>query len=437
LIEGTNFLSILDQMRTEWNGRAKKDAHFYVAFGRQSQTEDEFLASAAEVMPALEQEFSRLPPSPVAERRALEIGCGPGRLMIQMARHFGEVHGVDISEEMIALGRERLANVPQCHLHVTAGADLAMFPNEYFDFVYSYIVFQHIPDRAVVLNYLREAQRVLKSGGVLRCQIRGTAPLSSEMSRETETWTGCFFHAEEVAQFAREQAFPLVDLSGLNTQYMWATFRKPLATAPYVVEKIVVKDVTSASGPERRIPERGSEAAVSLWIDGMPENASLADFEVWFGERRQLGCYLSPISESGGCQANARLPEGMTPGEYAVLLKFGERVLEPAHSIAIVASPPRAPRVLSVTDGINLTSRNRLETGGAKVVVEDIDDPAEYSFTVGGVAAQYQQHECEDPITSTYQFSFRLRSGTPSGHRRLSVAVAGRELDSIDVEVVG
>jgi ubiquinone/menaquinone biosynthesis C-methylase UbiE len=436
-----SFLSILDQMRAEWNGRAKKDAHFYVAFGRQSQAEDDFLASAAEVMPAFEQEFSRLPPSPAAERRALEIGCGPGRLMVQMARHFGEVHGVDISEEMIALGRQRLAAVPGCapgcHLHVTAGADLAMFANEYFDFVYSYIVFQHIPDREVVLSYLREARRVLKPGGVLRCQIRGTAPLSSEMSRETETWTGCFFNAEEVAQFATENAFPLVDLSGLNTQYMWTTFRKPLAAvAPYLVEKIVVKDVTSARGPERRIPERGSEAAVSIWIDGMPESASLADFDIWFGERRQLGCYLSPVSESGGCQCNARLPEGLAPGDYSVQLKFGERAVEPAHSITIVASPPRAPRVLSVTDGINITSRNRLETGGAKVVIEDVHDPFEYSFTVAGVPAQYLQHECTDPITSTYQFSFRLRAGTPSGHRPLSVAVAGRDLDSIDVEVV-
>lgn len=422
-------------MRSEWNGRAKKDAHFYVAFGRQSQTEDDFLASAAEVMPAFEQEFSRLPLAPVAERRALEIGCGPGRLMLPMTRHFGEVHGVDISEEMIALARQRLAGAPGCHFHVTTGAGLPMFANEYFDFVYSYIVFQHIPDRDVVMSYLREAQRVLKPGGVLRCQVRGTPPLASEMSRETETWTGCFFNATEIAQFAKDQAFPLVDLSGLNTQYMWATFRKPLAAAPYVFERIVVKDITSARGPESRIPDRGSEAAVSIWIDGMPESASLADLDVWFGERRQMGCYLSPVSESGTCQMNARLPDRMAPGECPVQLRLENTPVGAARSIAIVASPPRTPRVLSVTDGINIASRNRLETGGAKVVVEDIDDPAEYSFTIGGVSAQHLQHECIDPITSTYQFSFRLRQGTPSGHRRLVVAVAGRDLDSIDVEV--
>src|SRR5262249_17735704 len=88
------FSNLLKRMRQEWDGRARKDAHFYVAFGRRSQTEEDFLASAMEVMPALQQEFVRLPPATGAERQALEIGCGPGRLMIQMAPHFGEVQGV-------------------------------------------------------------------------------------------------------------------------------------------------------------------------------------------------------------------------------------------------------------------------------------------------------------------------------------------------------
>lgn len=258
-------------MRAEWNDRAKKDAHFYVAFSRQNQAEEDFLAGAAEVMPMLEKEFPRLPPGPASDRRALEIGCGPGRLMIPMKRHFGEVHGVDVSDEMAALARQRLRDVPDTHVHVTSGADLRMFPDDYFDFVYSYTVFQHIPSREIVLGYLREARRVLKPGGVLCCQVRGMPSLPSEMSRESETWTGCWFNAGEIAQFSGEQAFPLVALSGLDTQYMWTTFRKPRGgVMPYAPERIVVKDVTATTGPEPRIPARGRDAAVSFWIEGMP-----------------------------------------------------------------------------------------------------------------------------------------------------------------------
>jgi SAM-dependent methyltransferase len=429
--------NILDQMRGEWNGRAKKDANFYVAFGRQDQAEEDFLASAAEVLPAFEQELVRLPAVPTAGRRALEIGCGPGRLMIPMTRYFGEVHGVDISEEMISLARTRLRDVPNASVHVTSGADLTIFADGYFDFVYSYIVFQHIPDRNIVLNYLREAQRVLKPGGVLCCQIRGIAPVASEIGRESETWTGCFFNAEEIAQFAREEAFPLVALSGLDTQYMWTTFRKPFPDSPaYTPERIVVKDITSAGGPGSCIPTRGRGAAVSLWIDGMPDSASLADFTVMFGERRQLGCYLSPISESGGCQFNARLPEGTPPGEYQVQLRLGDDPLHDVHLIEVIASSPAVPRLISVTDGINHTSRCRVETGGAKVAIEDVSNPAEVSFNVGGLPVEYCQYECIDPITSGYAFTFHLNHRTPSGTSRLSVWVAGHEVAFVDIEVV-
>src|SRR5271170_6266165 len=75
------FVDIVERMRSDWNRRAKEDAYFYAAFARRRQTDQEFFASAADTIPTLEKELSRLPESPVSERRALEIGCGPGRLM--------------------------------------------------------------------------------------------------------------------------------------------------------------------------------------------------------------------------------------------------------------------------------------------------------------------------------------------------------------------
>jgi len=429
-------VNVLDRMRAEWNRRAAKDAHFYAAFSRQNQADEDFLASAAEVMPMFEREFPRLPLKPAPERRALEIGCGPGRLMIPMSRHFGEVHGVDVSDEMAALARQRLRDVPNAEAHVTSGADLGMFANDYFDFIYSYTVFQHIPSRDIVLNYLREAQRVLKPGGVLCCQLRGMPPLPTEMSRESETWTGCHFSAGEIAQFAGERAFPLVDISGLDTQYMWTTFRKPLASAePCELERVLVKAVTATSGPESRVPARGRDAAVSVWMDRMPDCASLADCAVWFGDREQLGCYLSPVSEKGGCQLDARLPDGLAQGEYEVRLKVRGQPVATSQRVTVMAAPPWNPRVLAVTDGIDLTCRYRVESGTAKVVIEDVPQPARVSFTVGGRPAGWLTHECRDSITSTYEFTFHLAHKTPRGRQLLKVRVDDRELPPIDLDV--
>src|SRR5580700_8553803 len=149
--------NVLERMRADWNKRAGEDANYYVAFGRKEQEEEEFFATAATVLKLLERELKRFP----GRDAALEIGCGPGRLMRPLARHFQEIHGVDVSDRMIQLARERLRNTPNAFPHHSSGSDLKPFPDEKFDYVYSYAVFQHIPSGDVVFQYLREARRVL------------------------------------------------------------------------------------------------------------------------------------------------------------------------------------------------------------------------------------------------------------------------------------
>src|SRR5262249_17674965 len=209
---------VLEQMRADWNERAGEDANYYVAFGRRGQDEEEFFATASDVMPALEPELKRLR----ARHSALEIGCGPGRLMRPLSRHFGEIHGIDVSDEMIRLARERLRGVPNAHPHHGSGSDLGIFPDDEFDFVYSYAVFQHIPSREVVFNYLAEAQRVLRIGGILRCQINGLPP----HARQYDTWSGVRISPSEIRQFTIDHDFQLLAIEGIWTQYMWITCRK-------------------------------------------------------------------------------------------------------------------------------------------------------------------------------------------------------------------
>ena len=187
-------------MREDWNARAKEDAHYYVAFGRREQSEDEFLATAQEVVAGVEWELKRLGPGNTRARRALEIGCGPGRLMKPLSQRFGEIHGVDVSDEMARLARERLRGIPHAHVHATNGAELAQFADDSFDLVYSYAVFQHIPSRDVVMEYLRETHRVLKPGGLARIQLNGLP----RTSRVYDTWSGVRFSPGELIDFTRE-----------------------------------------------------------------------------------------------------------------------------------------------------------------------------------------------------------------------------------------
>lgn len=212
---------ITNRMKEDWNERAREDASYYVAFGRKQQTAEEFFATAEEVVRGLRWELQRLPAS--QRGRALEIGCGPGRLIRPMSQDFGSIDGIDVSDEMIERARANLADVPNARVEAGDGATLAPFSDAAYDFVYSYAVFQHIPSKNVVLDYLREASRVLKPGGILRAQFSGLPERDV-----TDTWSGVRFTSQELVSFTREHGFQVLAIEGANTQYMWMTWRKRL-----------------------------------------------------------------------------------------------------------------------------------------------------------------------------------------------------------------
>ena len=133
---------------------------------------------------------------------------------------------------------------------------------------------------------------------------------------------------------------------------------------------------------------------------------------------------------------NARLPPGLPPGEYEVLLKVHDQPVPAAQRITVTAAPPWTPRVLLVTDGIDLTAHYRVDSGAAKVVIEDVPRDAPVSFTVGGQPSGWLTRECRDSITSTWEFTFHLAQRTPRGRQPLKARVDGIELPPAEVDVV-
>jgi ubiquinone/menaquinone biosynthesis C-methylase UbiE len=107
---------------------------------------------------------------PRSDAVVLEIGCGLGRIMQHLAGSYREVHGIDISSKMVEQGARRLAHLENLHFHHGNGYDLEPFANESFDLVYSALVFQHMP-KTIAYNYLLEAKRVLRPGGLLSFQV--------------------------------------------------------------------------------------------------------------------------------------------------------------------------------------------------------------------------------------------------------------------------
>src|ERR1043165_8564506 len=151
----------LQKMQRDWDERARENARYYVNTERQEWTDDDFFLSgertvAEEILTDMINICQGKDP---AQMRVLEIGCGAGRVTRALSGVFGEVYGVDISGETIRQATLALADRPHAHVLQNSGKDLSVLGDLVFDFAFSSIVFQHIPSRDIIENYVREVNR--------------------------------------------------------------------------------------------------------------------------------------------------------------------------------------------------------------------------------------------------------------------------------------
>ncbi len=101
-------------------------------------------------------------------QRVLEIGPGPGRLLIPVARRVlpdGEVVGLDIQSGMIERLKARVAQASVSNITAILGdATQSNFPPASFDVIYFCTVLGEIPDREAALL---QCYAALKPGGTL------------------------------------------------------------------------------------------------------------------------------------------------------------------------------------------------------------------------------------------------------------------------------
>ena len=142
-------------------------------FGRWDH--DEFFRSGAVEIGRLTVDMQHLG-YPVRRERALDFGCGVGRLTRALAPHFRHCHGVDVSAPMIAAAAKLNAELSNCEFVLNGHPDLRMFPAGHFDLIYSVLVLQHLPTRAAIAAYVADFARVLAPGGLLVCQIPSHIP---------------------------------------------------------------------------------------------------------------------------------------------------------------------------------------------------------------------------------------------------------------------
>ncbi|MGB0134586.1 methyltransferase domain-containing protein, partial [Dokdonella sp.] len=107
---------------------------------------------------------------PTSRQRAVDFGCGAGRLSRALAGHFDEVCGIDVSASMIEKARSLNSDLANLRFVENHSPTLACIDDSSVDLVYSCMTLQHIPAQ-LAKGYVEEFLRILRPGGVAAFQF--------------------------------------------------------------------------------------------------------------------------------------------------------------------------------------------------------------------------------------------------------------------------
>jgi SAM-dependent methyltransferase len=227
-----------------WDDRAREHALFFVdnRLDYRNPDVDRFWADGERVLDQmLELVGVAVAPSDVV----LDIGCGVGRLTRALAGRAERVIGLDVSREMLARAAElnpQLENVEWRH---GDGRSLTGVGTGTIDACVSHVVFQHLPDPALTLGYVREMGRVLRPGGWAAFQVstdpsihrpRGAArrlaarflPVRGPAARAVEhpAWLGSAVEPEDLRRAAAGAGLTLERMLGVGSQFTTVLARR-------------------------------------------------------------------------------------------------------------------------------------------------------------------------------------------------------------------
>ena len=217
VIAGEHMIPIktLDESRALWEEKAHLNARYYANQKTKSgelvdeseiektgmEDYEKYIADDSALAP-----FRSIEAAPQGKKIVvLDIGSGIGRMTEFFAKDFHQVHGIDISPTMVESARKRLARYTNIGFEETDGKSIP-FPDNAFDVIFSYQTLQHVADKQVIENYMKEIARTLRKGGVAKIQLRSSG---GEVRRWVWSY-GVSFTPPEVKQIAEQAGLRLV-----------------------------------------------------------------------------------------------------------------------------------------------------------------------------------------------------------------------------------
>ncbi len=153
-----------------WDARARENAAFFVdnKLNYNRADLDLFWERGRE---ELDQMLEAVDARVTGDDVVLDIGCGLGRLTRVLAQRADQAIGLDVSPEMLEQARAYNAELDNVTWLQGDGTGLTGVADASVSACVSLVVFQHIPDPAITMGYIREIGRVLQPGGWAAFQV--------------------------------------------------------------------------------------------------------------------------------------------------------------------------------------------------------------------------------------------------------------------------
>jgi len=170
-------------------------------------------------------------------------------------------------------------------------------------------------------------------------------------------------------------------------------------------------------------------------MENLAEDADLNSLEVRVGGVPGFVTHVGHPEHDGLEQVNLLLPEGLRTGIHPVEAGLTDRRSIASSTVRLVPPGPPVPRVLSLTDGIDLLSGSRIVSGSGKATIEEVETPERLRVMVGDREALDTEFFCTDPRLPRYELNFRLPKGISRGPAPVRILLGARLIGQVWVDV--
>lgn len=145
----------------------------------------------------------------------LELACGTGRLLIEIAKHGFQCDGIDLSQTMLAIAKDHILRLPPEIASLVALHNVDMtdfqFENEFSLIVIADNSFRELTTRVQQLSCLRCVNKHLQRGGTLLVTVRRFEPSRYSNGHRKFDWSAPLYHPTTNEEVTRRGEIKLVE----------------------------------------------------------------------------------------------------------------------------------------------------------------------------------------------------------------------------------